>query len=164
MNASVFDGEQRGVGVLTRYLDEHEVDYEVVEHAQTFRAVDEARAAHVSADATAKTVLLRDQKGYTIAVIPASARVDLDKLRAVVGREHLRLASEAEMAADFPDFQLGALPPFGALLATPEVIDRRLIKRKTILCSAGDHEHAVLVDPLETLNEGYVRIGDICRA
>ena len=47
--------------------------------------------------------------GYTFAVIPASDMLDLSKAASALDVSHheLRLASEADMAADFPDHRKG---------------------------------------------------------
>lgn len=65
-----------------------------------------------------------------------------------VNRHELRLASEAEIEAGFPGYQVGAIPPLGP--RTPaELIDPRLLEYEHVLCPAGDHEHSLLLDPLE---------------
>jgi len=63
---------------------------------------------------------------------------------------HLRLASEDEIAHEFPGFDVGAVPPFGPLVPAAEVIDRRLLAHRRILCPAGDHHHSVLLAPRES--------------
>jgi Ala-tRNA(Pro) deacylase len=153
----------RGIDAVAAYLDSQGVQYEVIEHRQAFTAAAEARAAGVEADDAAKTLALRDEAGYRLAVIPASERLDLQKVRELLGNdEQLRLASEDEMGADFGAFELGALPPFGSMLGAPEVIDRRLLDHDRILCSGGDHRHSVLVDPKEIVRVADPDVADIC--
>jgi prolyl-tRNA editing enzyme YbaK/EbsC (Cys-tRNA(Pro) deacylase) len=132
------------------YLREHGVSFDVVEHARSESSVAEARAAHLPAEQTAKTVVLHAAGGYRFAVICASDRLDLHKAADALGvsRHELRFASEADMAADFPAYEVGAIPPIGP--DTPaELIDPRLLDYRQVLCPAGDHEHSLLVDPLD---------------
>ena len=83
----------------------------------------------------AKTVLLHDHDGFRGVVLPASERLDLHKARERFGASgHLRLASEEEIEQEFPAFDPGALPPFGALLGAPEILDTRLLRHRS--CSA----------------------------
>jgi hypothetical protein len=71
----------------------------------------------VPAGHVAKTLALHYHGSYKLVVIPASRRLDLSRLRQLSGGStHLRLATEHEMERDFPDFEVGALPPFGPLL------------------------------------------------
>jgi Ala-tRNA(Pro) deacylase len=133
---------------LESYLQDHGVSFTVVEHPRSESAAAEARAAHVPAEQTAKTVVLSTPGGYRFAIIPASDRLELHKASDAlgIGRHELRLATEAEMAADFPSYDVGAIPPLGP--DTPaELIDLRLLAYGRILCPAGDHEHSLLVDP-----------------
>ena len=122
----------------------------MVEHARSESAVAEARAAHLPAEQTAKTIVLHASGGWRFAVISASDRLDLHKAAAALGvsRHELRLASEADMAANFPAYEAGAIPPIGP--DTPaELIDLRLLDYGHVLCPAGDHEHSLLVDPTD---------------
>ena len=117
---------QQGIDAVTAFLDGSGVGYEVLEHEQTFSAREDARAAGVSPDDEAKGVLLRVGDGYCLAVIPASRQLDLRKVREILGGA-ARLATEREMAADYDQFDVGALPPFGPMLSAREIVDRRLL-------------------------------------
>ena len=111
---------------------------------------------------TAKTVVLHTPDGYRFAVIPAADRLDLNKAAAAldVSRHQLRLATEADMATDFADYEVGALPPVGP--DTPaELIDPRLLAFQRVLCSGGDHEHSLLVDPADIVRLTGARTADI---
>jgi Ala-tRNA(Pro) deacylase len=157
--------EQRGIDAVTSYLDERGVPHEVVEHEQTFSATAEAKAAGVQPDHAAKTMVLRDGDDYRIAVIPASERLDLHKVRDLLGASrHLRLATEEEMEADFGAFEVGAMPPLGSMLPAPEVLDRKLLEHERILCTGGDHRHSVLIDPRELERVSEAQVADICDA
>jgi Ala-tRNA(Pro) deacylase len=155
-------GATRGTARVTHWLEERCVEYELITHPETFTAADEARAAGVPAGHVAKTLALRDKRSYILVVIPASRRLDLSRLRELSGRSrHLRLATEHELERDFT-FEVGALPPFGPLLPAPEVVDIRLLYHDRILCGAGDHRHAVSLDPRELLRIAEPQVADIC--
>jgi Ala-tRNA(Pro) deacylase len=157
------DGAPSGLDAVTDFLDEQEVGYELREHRAAYTAAEEARAVELTPDDAAKTIALRDEGGYRLAVIPASQRLDLDKAREALGAgKSLRLATEQEMEADFPQFEIGALPPLGALLDAPEVLDRRLLDHDRVLCNAGDHRHGVLLDPHDLVELVQPKVADIC--
>jgi Ala-tRNA(Pro) deacylase len=155
--------ELHGIDAVIGYLRDRGVAHDVVDHEQTFTAAAEARAAGMTPDHAAKTMVLRDGEGYRLAVIPASERLDLHKLRVLLeGSSHLRLATEEEMADDFAGFEVGAVPPLGPMLPAPEVLDRRLLGHERVLCTGGDHRHSVLVDPTELARITDARVADIC--
>jgi Ala-tRNA(Pro) deacylase len=157
------ESEQGSRTQLTaQYLEEHEVHYEVLEHEPGFSAAAEARAAGVTPANAAKSVLLRDRGVYRLAVIPASERLALGKLRDLLASHDLRLATEREIASDFPAFEVGALPPLGPMLSMPEVVDARVLDHERVLCNAGDHRHSVLLDPHELVRATQAGVADIC--
>jgi Ala-tRNA(Pro) deacylase len=148
----------------TQHLDEQGIAYEVVKHEQAFGAASEAAVSGVPPDDAAKSVLLHDAEGYRLAVILASDRLDLRKLSSLLETQKAkpRLATEEEMRADFPEFELGAIPPFGEMLPAPEIVDRRVLDHDRVLCNGGDHIHSVLLDPKEIVRAAGARVADIC--
>jgi prolyl-tRNA editing enzyme YbaK/EbsC (Cys-tRNA(Pro) deacylase) len=155
--------EAHGIDAVTSFLDIQGVGYDVVEHRPTFSAAAEARAAGAEPAAAAKTLALHDRGGYRMAVVPATHRLDLHRARGLLGAtNHLRLASEAELERDFPMFDVGAMPPLGAMMPMPEIVDVQLLYHDRILCAGGDHKHSVLIDPRDLLRLSEPRVADLC--
>jgi Ala-tRNA(Pro) deacylase len=152
-----------GVAEVTEYLDGQRVPYEVLEHDPSMTAAAEADATHRPQQRVAKTVVLQETTGYVLAIVPASERLDLHKLRELLGATtSLRLATEDEMARDFPTIEVGATPPVGPALPRAEVVDRRLLEEDRIVCPAGDHRHSVLLDPRDVVRVAGAEVADIC--
>lgn len=152
------------VGAVTAYLEGAQVDHELIEHGPVISAVAEAGATQLPPDQVAKTIVLHDGSAYVVAAIPASERLDLNKLRHLLGAtRRLQLATEEQIARDFPSLEVGAVPPFGPMVPAAEVIDRRLLDHERILCPAGDHRHSVLVEPHEVVRVTAARVADICQ-
>jgi Ala-tRNA(Pro) deacylase len=153
----------RGVAELETYLCDHGLAFDMIEHERTERAIAEARATNVPPEQTAKTVVLRVGDGYRFAVLPASERLDLHKAADALelSRHDVHLASEAEMAADFPEYDVGAVPPLGPR-TPPELLDRRLLDYGHVLCHAGDHEHSLLMNPDDIVRIAHARVLDLC--
>ena len=147
----------------TEHLESQGIDYEVVEHDAAFTAAAEARAAGQEPTNAAKSVLLKGAAGYELVVIQASDRLDLRKVGEHLGggRSELRLATEEEMGADFPQFELGALPPLGEMLPAPEIVDSQVLRHDRVLCNAGDHRHSVLLDPKEIVRVSSSKVADV---
>jgi hypothetical protein len=70
---------------VTSVLDEAGVSYELLPHAHTESALAEAEPLGVSPDDVAKTLIVKLPSGYTRVVLPASARLDMHKLREIHG-------------------------------------------------------------------------------
>jgi Ala-tRNA(Pro) deacylase len=149
---------------LTRVLDEAGVRYELLSHARTESAVAEAGALGLVPADVAKTLVVTTPEGYVRAVLPASERIDLHKLREVTGggKKKVHLASEEDMARDYPEFDLGAVPPIGGGRRDPVVVDRRLAERDSIVMEAGSHEHSARVPTGDLLHVTEAEVADIC--
>lgn len=145
------------------YLDSHEVSYEVLQHAHSHNSSETANAAYIWKDQLAKTVLLEDDHGYVMAIVPASHRVDLKKLEMELHR-HLELATEGEMPRIFPDCEPGAIPPLGGAFGIPVVYDDRLRRLSSVYFEGGDHRELVYMGGPEfiALFDGAPH-GDLCR-
>jgi Ala-tRNA(Pro) deacylase len=153
--------QHNGYREVVAFLADRGLDHAVVEHHQTYTAGAEGRIAAVPPAHVAKTVMFRDDDGYVMAVVPASELVDRHKVRRLMSRRELRLATEEELAADFPAFEVGALPPFGELFDCPEVIDVRLLSASRVLCNGGDHRHSVVVNAHELWYASGALAGDL---
>jgi Ala-tRNA(Pro) deacylase len=149
---------------IAEYLEGEGIPFQILEHPRTTSAFADARATHHRPESVAKTVILRDRAGYVLAVMPASRRLDLRKLREVLGASRsLQLVDEAEMREKFPEFEVGALPPCGATLPAAEVVDGRLLQEDRVVCASGDHRHSILIDPRDLVAAADARVADICQ-
>jgi Ala-tRNA(Pro) deacylase len=136
---------------LKWYLDSHGVKYDLIPHIHTGTSLGAAQAAHVPGERLAKSVLLEDERGYVMAVLPASRRISLRDLEEQLER-HLELASEAELSQLFRDCEVGALPPVGAAFGIPTVVDDSLMNAPDVWFEAGDHEDLVHMRGIEFLS------------
>ena len=145
------------------FLDDQHVAYEVVPHREAFTAQGVAASVHSSGWSMAKVLVVKDAKGhYLMAVVPASCKLDLGRLRQVTDRPTLMFATEDEIQQLFPDCQLGAMPPFGRLYEMPLFVDSCFSKAQEILFQAGNHREVVRMpyEAFERLAEPMV--DDFC--
>jgi Ala-tRNA(Pro) deacylase len=149
---------------VTGFLEEAGVDFDVLEHAHTERAADEAAALGIRPEEVAKTVVLVASSGNVRAVLAASERIDLRKVAAVlgVGGKKVHLASEDDLARDYPDFELGAVPPFGGR-EDQVIMDERLVGRDSVVLEAGSHDRSVRLKAADLVRLTRARVADICK-
>jgi Ala-tRNA(Pro) deacylase len=127
------------------YLAERQIAYEILPHTRTTTSSTTAQAAHLPGRSIAKAVVVEDDRGYMVAVLPATAHVRLAQLERELHRSGLRLASEPELGKLFPDCELGAVPPLGQAYGLPTIVEEELTTQPDVFFEAGDHRHLVHV-------------------
>ncbi len=129
---------------LRAFMTEHHVTYDIIPHKRSLCSMETAATAHVPGDRLAKSVVLEDEMGYMMVVLPSTHRVDLGKLHRQFNR-NLGLATESELHELFKDCDLGAIPPVGAAYGLETIIDDSLSDQPDIYFEAGDHEELIHV-------------------
>lgn len=124
---------------LKTFLDENVVKYVNIRHSNAFTAQEVASSAHVSGNEFAKTVMIKIGSDMAMAVLPASYKVDFEKLKALFGHKKVELATEAEFKDRFPDCEVGAMPPFGNLYDMETFVAEVLTDNDEIAFNAGSH-------------------------
>ena len=150
------------VHLADRLAEERVAEFKLISHRRTERASEEAAVIGAPPDEVGKTIVLVGDHGFVRAVIPASERLDLHKLRPLVGCGHdIRLATEEELAYVYPMFELGAVPPFGGP-SDATVIDRRLARLETVVVEAGTHSSSIRLATRDLVRLAAAQIADIC--
>ena len=124
---------------IRNYLQQHHVECDAMIHHHTATALESALAANVDADCVAKAVMVGDERGLMMAVVPASHQVKMKRLREATGR-NLHLLKEGDFARRFPDCEIGAIPAIGHAYGMEMVWDDCLAEHADIYFEAGDHE------------------------
>ena len=127
---------------IKNYLEQRGVPFRAAKHPYGVTAQETAQRAHVSGKKFGKTVVLRRDGQYVIALLPADEWVNLAALRDVLG-PGIDLADEEEFAQLFPDCESGAMPPLGGLYGLPVVADSCLAKQDTITVNGGTHTDVI---------------------
>lgn len=124
---------------LTDLLREQDIAVEIQQHRSSYTAAETAAALHEKGRFVAKVFMAVADEKPVMLVMPADARVDLDRARAVVGARTFRGARESEFRDLFPDCEVGAMPPFGNLYQVPVYLDARLAQKPYLIFPAGQH-------------------------
>jgi Ala-tRNA(Pro) deacylase len=133
---------------LQEFFDSHPLHYSVLSHDYTESSQRSAAAAHQTGYKLAKSVLLKDDEGYLLAVLPACYRLHLGQLHKALDR-NLGLATEQEVATMFGDCARGAIPPAGILYDLDTIVDEALLEQDDIYFEAGDHKQLIHMKRLD---------------
>ncbi|UUZ70025.1 YbaK/EbsC family protein [Polaromonas sp. P2-4] len=115
---------------LSSYLQQRGTRYEIHAHEHSHSSSETARAAQVLPHQLAKSVIVEDDSGFVMAVVPADKTVMLGHLSLLLGRKELRLSDESRIALLFDDCDRGAVPPVGMAWGIETIVDDELGNRR----------------------------------
>ncbi len=147
---------------LLDQLEEAGIAYELLPHRRTDTAAAEAEALGIEPSQVAKTIVLTSPAGFVLAVLPASERLDLHKVRAFLDSKDVELATEEVLAGAYPEFELGAVPPTGAH-GDRVLVDLRMCENEYVVLEAGTHEESLRMGTAGLIALNRALVADLCR-
>jgi Ala-tRNA(Pro) deacylase len=126
---------------LAQYLLDHGVAYDLVPHphSETARAT---TANGAPADKVVKAVVLKADRGFLLALLPASRRINFAELRLLLGAD-VDVAGEEQVEPLFVDCEPGTVPALGAPYGLDVVVDDSLDRQSDLYLEGGDTNHLV---------------------
>ena len=128
---------------IASYLKKQKVKFKRMTHEERYTSQEIAAVQHVPGREMVKAVLVKADKTFVLAVLPAIYKVNFKRLAKLVGAKKTRLADEKDMAEVFPDVEVGAEPPFGNLYDVETVVDEHLTEDEDIVFQAGTHKATI---------------------
>lgn len=129
---------------LADFLRKSGVHYDLIAHPRAHSGMETAAAVHIPGDKLAKSVILEDEGGYLMAVLPATHHIQIGKLSKALKRR-LGLATEEELEPLFSDCDTGALPPIGIAYGIETIVDDQLTHCEDVYFEAGTRDELVHV-------------------
>ncbi len=145
---------------LVEQLERAAIEFEIIDHARTESAAAEARILGLSPHEVAKTVVLVTPDGFVRAVLPASERLDLRKVRSLLSTSDVQLASEQVLAGAYPEFELGAVPPLAAD-GDRVLVHRSLCDNEWVVLEAGTHVQSVRLRTGDLVSVSHAELVDL---
>jgi Ala-tRNA(Pro) deacylase len=124
---------------ITQVLERERMPYVAFRHPPAYTALEQAAVSHIRGRSAAKVVICIADDKPVQAVVPAHYRVDFERLREVAGALTIRLATEGEIAALYPDFEVGAAPPFGTIYGHRVFVEQCFVGEPEMVFDAGTH-------------------------
>ncbi|MFQ5963958.1 MAG: aminoacyl-tRNA deacylase [Candidatus Scalinduaceae bacterium] len=128
---------------LREFLNNHNIKYVTIAHSHAYTANEIAASAHIPGKELAKTVMVKVDGKMSMAVLPASYKVDLNLLREAAEASNVELASEQEFKDMFRECEIGAMPPFGNLYDMKVFVENSLAEDEEIAFNAGSHTELI---------------------
>ena len=127
---------------LQTFLNDNQVDYEVVSHPYSERALNTAHSACIPVKNMTKAVVLNDDGGYVMAIMPSMNKLMLRWINSKMDR-HLKLVTERQLQQLFPDCDQGAVPAIGTAYGMFTCWDDELNSVQDLYIEGGNHRELV---------------------
>jgi Ala-tRNA(Pro) deacylase len=128
---------------LADALKRERLPYTVFRHPPAYTALEQAQVSHIRGRCAAKVVICMADGKPIQAIVPAHYRVDLERLRQLAGAVTIRLALEEEIAVIYPEFEVGAAPPFGTMYGHRVFVEECFVGEPEMVFDAGTHTVSV---------------------
>ncbi|MEC7840184.1 MAG: YbaK/EbsC family protein [Chlamydiota bacterium] len=130
---------------VINFLKNNNVDFELMEHSAAYTAQEIAGKQHIPGRLVIKSVIIKLDGKLVMCVLPAIHLVDFEVMRNLSGATDVRLATEEEIAETFPDYEVGAEPPFGHLYGLETYADKFLEQDEYVAFNAGTHTDMIKI-------------------
>lgn len=128
---------------LRQLLEDEKINYQIMQHSVAYTASEIAGVQHIPGKQMIKPVLIKADGQYVLCILPAVEWLDFDKLKKVLGSKELKLANEDEIAKLFPDYEVGAEPPFSDKMKI--YADKLLEQNDDVVFNAGTHTDMIKI-------------------
>ncbi|MBU0671301.1 MAG: YbaK/EbsC family protein [Patescibacteria group bacterium] len=129
---------------LLKFLDDNKVKYEILEHRKVYTAFDRTETQKQDPKIVVKTLVMKLDNNYGLALIPSNKNLDKAKLKkaAKPAFKKVDFAKEPWMKKNVLG-KVGATPPFGSLMKMPVYIDASLLKNKDLIVNSGEYTESI---------------------
>jgi Ala-tRNA(Pro) deacylase len=132
---------------LIATLDEHRASYRLIDHPREGRTelVSELRGNALSAAAKCMVVMVkvgRKERAYVLAVVPGDRRVDLSRVKALLGGRYAGIA-DARTAEEMTGCVVGTVLPFTWNAALELVVDPGIFEQPELFFNAARLDRSI---------------------
>jgi Cys-tRNA(Pro) deacylase len=136
---------------LMHFLDEHNIEAEILElSVPTPTVEDAAEAVGARPEQVVKSLLFLVDDQPVVAIACGTSRVDRRPIAAHfgVGRKRVKLGDAATVLA-VTGYPIGAMPPFGQKSRLLTLVDHRVLDHEHVFAGGGSINALMRIDPAE---------------
>lgn len=145
-------------------LDSKNISFRHITHDTIGRdslSASKTRGTDISRGAKALVLETKDKKIFQV-VISADLRLDLKKVKTVLGQKNVSLAHPDNVFA-LSDCVVGSVPPFGILWNIDVFVDESILKKEEVVFSAGTLEDSIFIKPQDLVSCNNAVVVDVSK-
>lgn len=144
---------------VKKYLDKHGVDYEELAHKTVYTAFDAANTLKKQLKEIAKTILIQADKTHVLVVLPADKKIDMEKLKKVLGAKSVKIPDEKVMIKVLK-IKPGSLSSFGRLHKLETLVDKAMLGADKAVLATGSFTDSVLMKVKDLIRIEEAKLAD----
>ena len=118
------------------------VKYEIFEHEPVYTSEQAAKVRGESLSEGAKSLLLKADDNFILAVLPGNKRLDIKKFKKVFGMKNIRFAKPEEVK-EIMDCEIGACYPIGNIIGVRTIVDNSFLNNTDVCFNPGVHDKTI---------------------
>lgn len=130
---------------IETYLKIQKVPYRRLEHPPTDTLEQAAAAAGIELRQMVRAMMLEDEAGLLMAILPADYLLDFAELNHQLGRK-LQPASRAHLDSVFPDCEPRSIPPLAEPYGLSAVVDEQIALMQNVCFEPGSHARLLCME------------------
>lgn len=136
---------------IINYLEKNKYKYEIIKHRTTFTAWDTAQTEKIKPQEVAKTLIMKIDNDWILAMLPSGRNLDKKALLELVKKnfekniKKLDFADEKWLKRNIKLGKLGAIPPFKDLFKKVLYLDKLIAKEKRVYVSSGEYDASLKI-------------------
>ena len=145
---------------IVHLLKNKNVDFKILKHEPVYTSEQAAKVRDEPLKSGAKSLLLKTDEEFMLAVIPGSKRLDSYKLKKIVSVKRLRFASSEEVE-QIMGCMIGACYPIGDIIGIKTVVDKSLLENEFISFNPGVHDQTIKIKSSDLKKVANIELVDI---
>ncbi|MFH1225827.1 MAG: YbaK/EbsC family protein [bacterium] len=134
-------------------LNKNKIKHEIVKHKLVYTGYDLANTLKEKLEKVAKILVIKADKGFALLVLPASHRLNFNKLKKALGAKKVEIIKEASIQK-LIKMKPGTQTPFAVLHKLPVYIDQGFAKTGQIITSAGSYSESLRLQIKDLVKTG----------
>jgi prolyl-tRNA editing enzyme YbaK/EbsC (Cys-tRNA(Pro) deacylase) len=157
---------------ISKYLEDKKYKFSIILHKTTYTAWDTAQTEKIDPKTVAKSLVMKAEKDYFLALVPGNKNLDKQKLLKTVNAKRKKDGLKNYKKIDFVKEvwmkksligKVGATPPFQGLLKLPVFVDTLLLKNKKIYLGSGEYTESILLSVSEYIKKEEIIKGSFSK-